>query len=582
MTVETNSPRRFRWTPGLVAGLTLMGLLVIVGILAPLFLSSSAETLSRDVLLPPSLSHPLGTDDFGRDILARSLVATRLTLVMTVAATLISVVLGIAIGTATWLAPRPVRESVLRVIEALVAYPSMIFALLIAAILGPGIMSAVVSIGLAGVPSFSRLTANLAASISHREFVSTSRLLGVSGLRIATRHMLPNMAEPLLILSATSFAVTLVEISSLSFVGLGVQSPDYDFGRLLNEGIVAIYTRPLQALAPATMIVIAGLSAILIGDGLAAAANPRSTQRFRLSRKAASELQQDHRDDSDAVLKVKDLRVSSRVSGAPLVKGISFSIARGETVGLVGESGSGKSLTAMSIAGLLGEDLLREASVLRLGDLNLVRGSADQAKLLATELGLVYQDPGTTFNPALRMGTQLTEVARVHRGASKARSHEELIRSLEEVHITLPEKRMRQYSHELSGGMLQRSMIAGVLSNSPSLIIADEATTALDVTVQAQVLRQFRRISRQYGTAMLFISHDIGVVQALCDRVLVMNAGVILEEVTGKDLAAGRVTHPYTRALLAASPSLTTRKEELTTIRWTPEASEDEGATNDR
>ena len=212
--------------------------------------------------------------------MARALVATRLTLVMSVAATAISVLGGLTVGSAVWLAPRRVREAALRLIEAAVAYPSLIFALIIAAILGPGSTTAVVAIGLAGIPGFARLTANLAASVSHRNFVGTARLLGVPMPLLITRHLLPNMAEPLLVMATSSFALSLLEISSLSFVGLGVQSPEYDFGRLLNEGLVSIYSQPLQVVAPSIMLVVAGLGAMLIGDGLAAAADPRGGRRL--------------------------------------------------------------------------------------------------------------------------------------------------------------------------------------------------------------------------------------------------------------------------------------------------------------
>ena len=170
---------------------------------------------------------------------------------------------------------------------------------------------------------------------------------------------------------------------------------------------------------------------------------------------------------------------------------------------------------------------------------------------------------------SLRIGSQLTEVSRVHLGQSKQTAFGRMVKALADIRITQPEKRMKQHPHELSGGMLQRAMIASTLVTDPRLIIADEPTTALDVTVQADVLRQFRTINREMGTAMLFISHDIGVVQALCDKVIVMKDGKILERLTGEELAAGKVKHPYTKALLAATPSIAERKSELVTVKAT-------------
>lgn len=549
--------RRRRVPASLTVGLVMFGILVLIGIFAPLFLSSAANTLSPVTRGGPTAEHWFGTDELGRDILARTLVATRLTLLMSGAATLLSVVPGVLIGGLIWLAPRWLREAVLRIIDSTVAFPSLILALVIAAILGPATSSAIIAIGVAGIPGFARITSNMTAGIVHKDFVGTAKLLGVPGPRIFTRHLLPNIAGPLLVLVASSFALSLLEISSLSFVGLGVQSPDYDYGRLLNEGLPAIYSQPLQVIAPSIMLIFAGAAAMLTGDGLAARLDPWGRSALQVRR-----LRADRRtlasENSAAVVEVRELTVTAP-AGQVLVKGISFDVGAGEIVGIVGESGSGKSMTAMALARLQADGVLVEAGLMRLGDMDL---RVPQLPLrLAREIGLVYQDPGSTFNPALRMGTQLTEVARIHLGLSRREADELLIGSLREMRIRKPEERMGQHPYQLSGGMLQRAIIASSLVTNPRLIIADEPTTALDVTVQAEVLRHLKRINREEKTAILFISHDIGVVQALCDRVLVMRQGEIIERLTGAQLANGEVEHPYTRALLAATPSLDRRSD---------------------
>ncbi len=538
----------------MLTGASLLTALVLVAIIAPPTLGQAAEQLTPNAALGPSAEHWLGTDDFGRDLLSRTLVATRLTLLMTAGAAAISVVCGAVIGLGIWLSGRRVREVALRILETAVAYPSLIFALVIAAVLEPGVSSAVIAIGIAGIPGFARITANLASSVSNSEYVVTARLLGVSPVRIAARHMLPNMAEPLLILSATVFALSLVEISALSFIGLGVQSPQYDFGRLLNDSLGALYTQPVEAVGPSVMIALSGLSVMLIGDALAAHADPRAKRSFfrrALDRTRIIPAQVTGADT--ALVRVENLRISIP-NRAELVKGVSFSINPGEVVALVGESGSGKSLTAMAIAGLSSEDLAVEAELLRVGDMNML-AAPDQSRL-AKEISIVYQDPGTTFNPSLRMGSQLTEVLRTHLGMGGAMARKVITEALASMNVTEPAQRLRQHPHELSGGMRQRAMIAASIVTSPKLIVADEPTTALDVTVQADVLRQFRRIHREQGTAMLFISHDLGVVEALCDTILVMKSGEIVERLTAAQLAARDVHHPYTKALLAAIPTL--------------------------
>lgn len=568
--------RRLRWTASLVVGLVIVAAIVLTAIIAPLVLGHSAEALTDDVRQGASSKHWLGTDDFGRDILARSLVATRLTLLMSLAATAMAVVSGIILGSAVWLAPRWLREPVLRLIEAAVSYPSLIFALIIAAILGPGSVTAVVAIGVAGIPGFTRLTANLAASLSHRNYVTTARLLGVPTTKVITRHLIPNMAEPLLVMATSSFALSLLEISSLSFVGLGVQSPEYDYGRLLNEGLVSIYDQPLQVVGPSIMLVLAGLGAMLVGDGLAAAADPRGGRKFRgRSRVWRSPTAEATDGRPDTVLEVRDLIVTAP-NGTELVKGVSFTIGPGQVLGLVGESGSGKSMTAMAVASLLPEEISRTARVIRLGHMDLLGRNASRD--LATGIGLVYQDPGTTFNPAVKMGAQLTETQRVHLGASRVEARERMVEALDAMSITKPAVRMDQHPHELSGGMLQRAMIASSTVSDPMLLIADEPTTALDVTVQADVLRKLKRVNQEQGTAILFISHDIGVVEALCDEVLVMHRGHVVERISGADLKARRAKHPYTQALLAATPPMSGPRRPLTTARW---SGHDDGAIDD-
>lgn len=544
--------RKF-WSPTTIIGVGILVALILTAIIAPLLLEEKANQLTPNAAMSPSADHWLGTDDFGRDILSRALVATRLTLVMTALAAGISVVFGAAIGIAIWLSPGKLREGALRFLETAVAYPSLISALVIAAILEPGPRSAVLAIGIAGIPGFARITANLASAISRSDYVVTARLLGVSPARIALRHMLPNMAEPLLILTATVFALALVEISALSFIGLGVQSPEYDFGRLLNDSFDSLYTQPLASVAPSVMIILTGLSVMLIGDALAAHANPRN-KRFRRPKRAVKpSARLTVAPENTALVEIENLRVGLP-NGPELVKGISLSIQPGEVVGLVGESGSGKSLTAMCVAGLSAPELSIEASTLRVGEMNLL--AEPDRKRLATDVGIVYQDPGSTFNPSLRMGGQLTEVLRTHLGFSRRKARERMAEALAAVDITNPKERLDQHPHELSGGMRQRAMIASAMATSPKLLIADEPTTALDVTVQAEVLRQFRRMHRVQGTAMLFISHDLGVVEELCDTVLVMQHGHIVERLTAEQLRERQVQHPYTQKLLAAVPEL--------------------------
>lgn len=548
----------------LSTGIVLAVALIALAFIAPSVWGDAARTLTADVNQPPSSAHLLGTDSLGRDMLARSLTAVRLTLIMATAACAISVVFGTAIGIGLWLAPRRLREIGLRTIEVLVSYPSILVAILIAAILGAGATPAVIAVGAAGIPAFARMTANMAAALSQQDFVATARIIGVPRRRIATAHLLPNMAEPVLIMIAAAYATVLVEIAGLSFIGFGVQPPSFDFGRLLVDAIPAIYSRPSQIIGPAAMIIVTGLAAMLIGDGLAARSNVRSGASPRkhrhegrlaslMSSRDSYEPVKDGQPAANSLLDVRNLCIDGP-DGTALVKNVDLRIANGEVLGLVGESGSGKSLTAMAIAQLLADNLTVQAERLSLAGMDL-RNEVD-SRSLATSIGLVYQDPGSTFNPALKMGAQLTEVMTRHMGMTKRDARARAVDSFAKVHLKSPSSILKQYPYELSGGMRQRAMIASVLCTDPDLIVADEPTTALDVTVQAEILRELYRIKTERKTSMLFISHDLGVVQELCDRVIVMRGGEIVEELSIDDLKNRNAKHSYTQKLLNAMPTL--------------------------
>lgn len=557
----------------LTTGLVLLTGMVLLAILAPHFFGEAAGALTDERRQGMSADHLLGTDEFGRDLFARALVGTRLTLLLTSAATAISVIFGVTLGVLVWMMPARIRDLVLGANSVAVAFPGLVLALVVAAVLGPGAVSATIAVGVAGIPAFIRLSANMAAPIMVRDFVSTARLLGVTRPKVLIRHVLPNLGEPMLILSANSFAVTLTELSGLSFIGLGVQNPEYDFGRLLADGLPKAYTQPIQIVGPSIMLVLMGGAAMFIGDGLAARSSPRLRGLTRgrhtgaLIREAdspeptssrdaaqpASSVRAQANSASPVCLSVRDLTITDG-GGEILVHGVSFDVAQGEILGLVGESGSGKSLTAMTAAGLVPEGVNASASIITTAGHDLLGPTS--AAALARDVSLVYQDPMSTFNPALRIGSQLTEVPRVHMGQSMTEARSALAEKFRRLRIAEPDECGRRYPHKLSGGMLQRAMIASALLTDAKLIIADEPTTALDVTVQAEVLRQFAEASGSLGASVLFISHDLGVVEALCDRVIVMRCGEIVEELSGDQVAAGRANHPYTRSLLNAAAYL--------------------------
>jgi oligopeptide/dipeptide ABC transporter ATP-binding protein len=254
-----------------------------------------------------------------------------------------------------------------------------------------------------------------------------------------------------------------------------------------------------------------------------------------------------------------------------VVDGANLDIGPGEVVGIVGESGSGKTMTALAIAGLVPHPGRVEAGELVFDGQDLQRGSPRELRrLLGTKMAIVFQDPMSSLNPVRRIGAQMIEGVRIHSGLRKPAARRLAVERLRDVHMSAAERRLRQYPHEFSGGMRQRAMIATGLMGDPDLIIADEPTTALDVTIQAQILELLRELNRKRGTAVMLISHDLGVISQLCHRVLVMYAGRIVEQGTMDELRSAPA-HPYTAALLDAVPDLDVDVEQpLRTIPGAP------------
>lgn len=265
------------------------------------------------------------------------------------------------------------------------------------------------------------------------------------------------------------------------------------------------------------------------------------------------------------LLEVDDLKMYFHTGDGVVkaVDGVTYTLDRGETLGVVGESGSGKSVTAMTIMGLIemppgkiegGDVRYRGKSLLKMSE-------REMQQIRGNDIAMVFQDPMTSLNPVYTIGRQLGEGLRLHRGYTKEQATKRAIELLDMVGIPNPEQRVKDYPHQFSGGMRQRVMIAMALANHPDLLIADEPTTALDVTIQHQILKQMRSLQEEYGTSIIFITHDLGVVAELCDRVVVLYGGLVMEEAEINDLFENPL-HPYTMGLLASIPGLTKDKSE--------------------
>ncbi|MFJ8914468.1 dipeptide/oligopeptide/nickel ABC transporter permease/ATP-binding protein [Amycolatopsis sp. NPDC102389] len=539
----------------------LLALVLALAVFAPILWHDNAFAIDTNAIgQGPSAAHWLGTDDLGRDILFRVLVATRLSVLLAVLATVIGVATGLVLGTLPSLLPRPAARLVTSAVNIAVAFPGLLLVLFFSVIFGVGTHGAVLAVGFALAPAFARLAQTLSASVAGQDFVSAARISGVGRIRLLVRHILPNIGEPLVVNATIGAGACLLAFSGLSFLGIGVQAPDYDWGRLLGEGLNGIYVNPAAALAPGVAVVLAGLAFNLIGETVAGVIGVRTGLRKLAPRPVTPAREDAAEAREDAVLVVENLQVAfPRPAGWTVpVRGVSFTVHEGEAIGVVGESGSGKSLTGLAVSRLVEAPAVVTADKLEFaGKPVLTTPERDLRALLGTSLAMVFQDPMTSFNPTRRIGRQLAEVAEQHQGLPRAKAFERAVDRLRAVRIPAAERRARQYPHEFSGGMRQRAMIGMGLMGDPKLIIADEPTTALDVTVQRQLLRLLARTRAERNTAIILISHDIAVVSQTCERMLVMYAGRVVEDLP----SAGTPRHPYTRALLAATLDLETDRD---------------------
>ncbi len=571
-------------TPTGFAGALILLVVLFFVIAGPILWGAEANRIDPlNILAGPSARHPLGTDELGRDIMSEVFTASRLSLELSVLATFIGAAVGVPLGAVVAvLSPRP-RRIIGTLINFTVSFPGLLLAIFLAVIVGVGSTGAVLAIGFGSAPGFARLSQTLASSVTEMDYLAAARLLGVSRRRLLLRHVLGNIGEPIILNVTMAIGGALLALSGLSFLGLGVQPPSYDWGKLLSDGLANISTNPLQSLGPGVAIVFTGIGFNLFGESLAQVlghrlAPPRRARRARrqaalaLAAVPALAATAEQTPGRQPVLKVEGLSVTFP-DQEPLprpVRDVSFEVAPGEIVGLAGESGSGKSLTALAIARLLPHGAEVTARRLEfLGEDLFTWKGAEANRMLGTSLPMVFQDPMTSLNPALHLGVQLTEAVEVHQGTPRRQALERAAARLRAVRVDRPAERLRQYPHELSGGQRQRAVIAMGLMGEPRLLIADEPTTALDTTVQRQVLAIFRELSASTHSAMLMISHDVAVLGELCSRVIVMYGGMIMEDLPVAELASAR--HPYARMLVEAVPDLeTARDRPLATIQGQP------------
>ena len=536
-----------------------VGCIVLIALLVPFL--GLPDPVTMDVvhrLAPPSLSHPLGQDEYGRDVLTRLLWGARTSLFVAFSASIVACVLGTALGLIGGFLRGLPGFLAIRSMDVVLSFPPLLLALLVVTLAGPGAGTLIPILALVYLPGFTRVVHGGVLAVRSHDYVEAQRSLGAGAARIMLRTILPNIAGPILVQFSLTVASAIVLESGLSFLGLGVVPPAASWGLMIGAARTTMAQQPLLLLWPCLTLSLTILAMNGLCDGLRDAFDPQG--RVRRSRRLADVLApglvSDRGTGSRGLLDVRDLTIDIDNGQAriPTVRNVGLHVRAGETLAIVGESGSGKSLTSLAVAGLLPPAASVTEGAAALEGEDLVRaGETRLRQLRGDRLAMVFQDPSNGLNPVHRVGDQIAEAILAHRDVGARQAWTQAVGLLRRVGIPDPLQRARAFPHQLSGGQRQRVMIAIAIANDPLLLIADEPTTALDVTIQAQILQLLQGLQEEQGMGLVFITHSLPVVAEIADRVAVMYAGEVVEEgETGQ--VFDRPLHPYTRALLESAP----------------------------
>ncbi|MFF3448330.1 dipeptide/oligopeptide/nickel ABC transporter permease/ATP-binding protein [Streptomyces sp. NPDC002667] len=511
-------------------------------------------------LAGPSGGHWLGTDELGRDIFSRIVTGGWISIGPALLAVTVAFCVGVPMALLAAEHGRGVERTGSRVAELLLALPTTVILLAFVGAVGIHVWAIMAVLGLLLAAPVYRILLALAQSLRTRLHVDAAKVNGVGSLLVNVRHVLPGMATTIAVQAAQLFALGILIEAGLAFMGYGPAIPAPSWGGLIGDAQQHIYDDAWMMVPTGVVLALTVIAANQIADALAGerertvpARSPlRHVGRPPATASAAGEASP--RTDG-ALLEVRDLHVGV-VDGTELVSGVSVSVRPGTVLGLVGESGCGKTMTARSLMGLLPDGVEVSGGAVLFEGRDLVGLSDKQYQAVrGRDIALISQEPMVALDPTFSIGHQLTRPIRRFRGVGRDEAHRIALDLLAQVGIVDPERILRSYPHTLSGGMAQRVCIALALTGSPKLLIADEPTTALDVTVQAEILSLLRSLVRGTGLSVVLVSHDLGVVADLCDDVAVMYAGQVVESGTVAEVL-DQAAHPYTSALLSANPHI--------------------------
>lgn len=574
--VRSTVMRRLLKNPMGIASLAILLTITVLAILAPMIapFEENFANISKTLAAPDSVNI-MGTDSAGRDTWSRLLFGAQLTLLSALLCAGVAIAIGLPAGLIAGYYAGKFEAVSNWVVSILMSLPGLIVLLTIRAAFGPSVWISMIAFGILISPSYFRLTRTAVQSVRNELYVDAARVSGLSDLSIIARHIFSVVRAPIIIQTAAIAGVAIAIQSGLEFLGLG-DPTKATWGVMLSEGFKNVYLTPMLLLWPALAMALTIGGLVLLGNAIRdaledgekikhrkkrAVATAESTTtdpaKARQSRKsvAAVDVGTEHH-----LVKVTNLGVGyPQADGSvkKVVDDVSFHVDRGEILGIVGESGSGKSQTAFSILGLLPDNARIVGGSIQFDGNYTVAPGDDRvnqerlSKLRGKRISYIPQEPMSNLDPAFTIGYQLvTPMVRVL-GISKAEARQRALKLLTDVGIANPERTFNAYPHEVSGGMAQRVLIAGAISCEPDLVIADEPTTALDVTVQADVLDLLRELQQRLNIGVILVTHNFGVVADLCDRVAVMQNGRLVEEGTVREILRNP-KEPYTQTLLGS------------------------------
>jgi ABC-type dipeptide/oligopeptide/nickel transport system ATPase component/ABC-type dipeptide/oligopeptide/nickel transport system permease subunit len=564
--VRKSLVRRLAKNPlAVISTLYILGL-IVAAIVAPYVAPFDPNTTDLSaVLLPADSTYLLGTDSAGRDILSRLLYGSQTTLLAAIIVIVTSIAFGVPTGLIAGYYGGKFDGIASWISNMLQSLPAIIILLAVASAFGTSIVIAMFVFGILIAPGFFRLTRTAVMGVRNELYVDAARVSGLSDFRIIVRHILKVVRAPLIIQSAIISGIAISVQSGLEFLGLGDVNM-VSWGVMLGEGFLNIWMSPNLMLWPALVISLTIAAFALLGNALRDALE--DTQKISLSARkrkkakvsSATTVNPKIADTDKHLLSVSGLSVGYAQGDGSLnlvVDSVSLHVDKGEVLGIVGESGSGKTQTAFSILGLLPDNAQIPQGHIVFDGIEMVSASGAiisqkrMGELRGKRIAYIPQEPMSNLDPNFRVGYQLVRPLTKLLGISKREAKAKVLNLLDMVGIVNPERVFKAYPHEVSGGMAQRILIAGAISCEPDLLIADEPTTALDVTVQAEVLDLLRDLQTRLGMGMVLVTHNFGVVADLADRVVVMQYGKIVE--TGDVRTILRSPqHPYTQTLLSS------------------------------